>query len=125
MSNFATQTKKIMKKYGLLLILGIIMLEFSKLIENPTDNLEVILNSMQIDLEKRRKEFENCKTELNINAREKYESALEEFEHEIKRKLSERAKRSIDKKNSNSKKTLKLKPADIKDKKIIMESKLK
>lgn len=60
-------------------------IEFDKLINNPVENLEAIHKCMLKDLEKREKEFAECKAGLSENAREKFEQALEEFEQEIKR----------------------------------------
>lgn len=60
-------------------------IEFDKLIENPVENLEAIHKCMLQDLEKRQKEFQDCKESFSDNACEKFELALEEFEQEIKR----------------------------------------
>lgn len=60
-------------------------IEFQKLIEDPVKNLEIIYSNMEKDLEKRKKEFLDCKDSLTNIAREKYEKSLEDYEQEIKR----------------------------------------
>lgn len=60
-------------------------IEFSKLIDNPVDNLTHILNELNKDLEKRKKEFDECEEVLSRQAVEKMRAALDDYEQEVKR----------------------------------------
>lgn len=60
-------------------------IEFQKLIDDPVTNLEVIHANMLKDLDRRKKEFNDCIDELTNIARDKFEKSLEDYEQEIKR----------------------------------------
>ena len=58
--------------------------EFAKLIEDPVGNLTYIYREMKADYEKCVQEFRSTRF-VSANAKERFRSALEEYEHEVNR----------------------------------------